>query len=249
MIERLSPGERVGDGVDDEILAAQVSAAIPFIHYALEGLISPDQISRKPSNDPDHWLAARNCGPASKALNVFLSREGYKANLLSDIYGTHMLLEVDRDGDKVWIDPTALQFLSKYNIGAEIDSLKLDGRDDNLGQMLPPERILMFRPEDSQNVAEWMANVVRRYWQTKTTARYAIGQMQRYSTIPLGKYGSTETSVPYHRVETNFAQIYDPNNFMPWDGYVLYDYEKVYDSWINNEPAIDANKSSRSRWM
>lgn len=251
MTETVALLDRVGDGLGEEALAGKVADAIPFIQYAIKRNTYPNNLTRMPSNDPIHWLAASNCGVASSALQFALGVEGIESELMGKIHvrsrvDDHRLLQTNLASQRAWIDPTALQFLS--NFGIEVEKFQATQPDDYLGEQLPTERVLIFSPEDGRGVAEWMRNVVHRYWQTKTLGLYATDNLrsQPVMSLPFG----TPFSIPRTRVanvsvsemEDFFAGLYDPNNFEPVEAEFLPDsdsYARLYDEYQAHIEAIN----------
>lgn len=204
--------DRVGDGFGNEALVSAVADGIPFMEFAVADTSLPNNLSgRTPTDSPVHWLTVNNCGPASRALATHLEKQGYDIEPLEALDGTHMLLQTTVDAEKTWIDPTALQYLDRYMVGVRKAQNLLSG--DKLADLLPPERILIFRPDEYTTVSEWMAEVVHRYWQTKNLAFYALaGELTSHQ---LGYMSNIISFIPRSQMEDYFRSKFDPNNFEP----------------------------------
>lgn len=229
-VDSLPACERVGDGVGDTELAAHVADALPFMHFAIADTTFPNNSTgRMPSDDPDHWLAVNNCGASSRALIHFLGERGYNASMMTDISGTHGFVKVQLKDKTAYIDPTALQFLSRYELKA--DNSDFDHKFDNIsGTLLPNERVIIFDPEDYTMVGEWLALVVKRYWQTKTLSLCAAGLMSMFPG-PIYRRRQAQT-MTQDAIAEDLGKLYHPDNLVQIDHEGIIDYAEMYKAWM-----------------
>lgn len=216
MSDEVSMLERIGDGINNPEFADDIAESLPFVLYNLSKSNNAENLDgRSPSDDKINWLAASNCGPASKALAYALRLKGYEVELVT-YRNWHMRLEVKVDDQLVIVDPTLLQFIDSYGVSA--DNGSYPEKDNATPKLLPVERVFVFKPDEFKLVNDWLATVVKSY------------NLNREHKIPFdSNSGRTPDRKPLKQradgktnavIEKELEKLLDPSNY---EGYLQTD--------------------------
>ena len=209
MPDEVSMLERIGDGINNPEFADDIAESLPFVLYNLSKSNNAENLDgRSPSDAKINWLAASNCGPASKALAYALRIKGYEVELVT-YKKWHMRLEVKVDDEIVIVDPTLLQFLRMYGVSA--DNGSYPEKDNATPKLLPVERVFVFKPDEFKLVCDWLATVVKSY------------NLNREQKVPfISKRGRTPDRKPLKQradgktnavIEKELEKLLDPSNY------------------------------------
>ena len=209
MSDEVSMLERIGDGINNPEFADDIAESLPFVLYNLSKSNNAENLDgRSPSDDKINWLAASNCGPASKALAYALRLKGYEVELVT-YRNWHMRLEVKVDDEIVIVDPTLLQFLRMYGVSA--DNGSHPGKDNVSPQLLPVERIFVFKPDEFTLVSNWLATIAKSYnLNREQKAPFILD----YARGPIRKSLKERTDGKTNAViEKELEKLLDPSNY------------------------------------
>ena len=247
MPDEVSMLERIGDGINNPEFADDIAESLPFVLYNLSKSNNAENLDgRSPSDDKINWLAASNCGPASKALAYALRLKGYEVELVT-YRNWHMRLEVKVDDEMVVVDPTLLQFLKMYGVSA--DNGSHPGKDNVSPQLLPVERIFVFKPDEFTLVSNWLATIAKSYnLNREQKAPFILD----YARGPIRKSLKERTDGKTNAViEKELEKYLDPSNFeayVPADKEAIKEkakYDERFTDWlieIENVQTVDLAK-------
>ncbi len=130
------------------------------------------------------------------ALNAQLGYRHFKTS-------GHVLLNIQEGDSTYLVDPTYSQFLKPFGI----DPLLLEYEEADDYGYFPQEEAIVFSPEESGEVAEWLSTVVERFWAGHAGDKRYLAYLQS----PYKQ--NTITTMSHTQLNDYFRAVYDISSY------------------------------------